>query len=126
MDNPCCPTGLSCLFGALCICIPCAWYYTLREGEEVVLLECGRFLGKIKKPGFHYVNPLFQREKASIKQNIIHVPVSKVVDIRGNPIDVSGVVNFKIMDSKKALLDVENVHKFVLNQALAVLKTVCS
>lgn len=56
----------------------------------------------------------------------MHVPVSKVVDIRGNPIDVSGVVNYKILDSKKALLEIENVREFVLNQALAVLKTVCS
>ena len=63
----------------------------------------------------HWVNPLFQGRKCSVKQNIIHVPVSKVVDIRGNPIDVSGVVNYKILDSKKALFDVNSVETFVLN-----------
>ena len=39
---------------------------------------------------------------------------------------MSGVVVYKIVDSKKAVLDVENVKTFIANQALAVLKTVCS
>ena len=62
----------------------------------------------------------------STKNQILNIPTSKVVDVRGNPVDVSGVINFRILNTKKAILDVENYSIFVHNQALAVLKTVCS
>jgi len=49
-----------------------------------------------------------------------------VVDLNGNPIIVSGIVTFQIVDTIKAAFDVPNVNDYLEKQALAVLKKVCS
>jgi hypothetical protein len=56
----------------------------------------------------------------------VNLALSKVVDGRGNPLDVSGIVSFIIVDSKKAAIDIANYREYIANQALAVMKSVCS
>ena len=56
----------------------------------------------------------------------ISLPVTTVVESRGNPIQVSCVVVYRIVDAARALLDVRNYHPFVAQQASTVLKTVCA
>ena len=128
--NPCCPSSLSCCVGLFCsffsLWAPWIWCKNVGEGEELILLEWGKYLGRIRESGLKCVNPILTARRVSVKQSTSNIPTSKVVDIRGSPIDVSGVVVYKIVDSKKAVLDVENVKTFIANQALAVLKTVCS
>ena len=49
-------------------------------------------------------------------------PELKVIDVTGCPIVVSAVLVYRIVDAKKALLYIENVHKYVTSQASAALK----
>ena len=105
---------------------PCIWCKTVPENYEMVVMEFGKYKGRIKGSGIQYCNPILDCVHVSTKNQILNIPTSKVVDVRGNPVDVSGVINFRILNTKKAILDVENYSSFVNNQALAVLKTVCS
>lgn len=48
------------------------------------------------------------------------------IDVNGNPIIVSAIVTYRIVDTVRAGLDVGNVQEYLQSQALAVLKRVCS
>jgi len=50
----------------------------------------------------------------------------KVADFKGNPLMVSGVVTYVVVDSRKAALDVQNVNSYIQTQAMAVLKRIAS
>ena len=56
----------------------------------------------------------------------LNLPRQKILDKRGNPLNVSAIVVYKIVNTKRAALDVEDYHKFILLQATATLKQVVS
>jgi hypothetical protein len=51
---------------------------------------------------------------------------SRVVDKNGNPLIVSGVVTYLVRNSKMAMIDISDYSEFLRNQALAVMKAICS
>jgi len=52
------------------------------------------------------------------------LPKTTVLDVNGNPLQISAVICYFFTNSKKATLDVSNAHEFVHAQAEAVLKKV--
>lgn len=128
----CCPTFLSTAVSM----IPLAWPMLLggcvsvNEREEQVLLVFGKYYDTLRQPGMHYVNPLVEKRLVSVKRQNMDVggPANslKVADRDGNPVMVSGVVSFRVINSKAAALDVQNHSNFVHTQAQTVLKQVVS
>merc|ERR1719163_1612518 len=96
----CCTTGLS---KALSF-VPCCWpalpfgCVPVNENEEQVLMVFGKFYDTLRQPGMHY----------------------------GNPVIVSGVVSYRVINAKAAALDVENHRGYVMTQAQTILKQVVS
>merc|ERR1712217_494539 len=62
----------------------------------------------------------------STKQTSIELPKTTVIDSNGNPLIISAVLVYSIVNARKALLDVENVHWYVRSQAEASLKQTLS
>ena len=129
----CCTTSLSTGLSA----VPCAWPLLLcgcvpvNEREEQVLLVFGKYFDTLRKPGMHYVNPIgLEKRLVSVKRQNLDVGgpnnALKVADQNGNPVMVSGVVSFRIINSKAAALDVQNAQGFVHTQAQTVLKQIVS
>jgi len=82
--------GLSC-FPATALC---SWF-TVREQQEQVLLVFGQYAGIYKEPGLHFHNCWGRELRTVTKQKqSIHLPVTKIVDKAGNPLNVSGIVVF--------------------------------
>jgi len=71
---------------------------------------------------------LFGRQiiRISTRTQTIDIKKTTVVDANGNPIIVSGVATFRIVDTVKAAFDVDNVQDYMLRQAMATLKKICS
>ena len=67
-----------------------------------------------------------ERINVNIAVQSIEIAKVKVVDVKGNPLMVSGVVTFQIIDSKKAALDVKMWSSYLNTQAEVVLKQICS
>jgi len=132
-DEPAEPAGQSCHPMAACIgvlCFPCTIMgscYCIRENNEAVILNCGKYSEVVKEPGIHFSN-CWGREIRTVsrQKQTLHVPLIKIVDKTGNPLNVSGIVVFCIQHSKKAAIDVKNPREFTLNAAQTVLKTVVS
>lgn len=120
----CCPIWPLAWLDA-CGCIP------VNEREEQVLLVFGEYYSTIRSPGMHYVNPMgLEKRLVSTKRQNMDIGSAtqslKVADRDGNPVMVSGVISFRIIDSKAAALGVENAQDFVQTQAQTVLKQIVS
>eukprot|EP01125_Pyxidicula_operculata_P000483 TRINITY_DN10509_c0_g1_i1.p1 TRINITY_DN10509_c0_g1~~TRINITY_DN10509_c0_g1_i1.p1 ORF type:complete len:295 (-),score=64.68 TRINITY_DN10509_c0_g1_i1:177-1028(-) len=111
--------GFACFPFTLC----CSWF-TVKEQHEAVILNYGKFTGISRTPGLHFRN-CFGREVRMIskQKKTIHLPVTKIVDRSGNPLNVSAIVVFYNEDSKKCAIDVQNSTLFTLNAAQTVIKT---
>lgn len=105
----CCPSCLSCIGGLLCPVMFLCSCQQVNEKQELVFLNFGKFLGVYRKPGLYWTNPCGSNVRImSTAVQSIEIPHLKVVDVKGNPLLVSGVVTFKIMDSRKAALNVRD------------------
>jgi len=123
--------GCGCHPLATCVgifCFPCTFmgsFYCVRENNEAVILTCGKYTNVTKDAGLHCSN-CWGREIRTVsrQKQTLHVPLIKIVDKTGNPLNVSGIVVFCIQNSKRAAIDVKNPREFTLNAAQTVLKTV--
>lgn len=108
----CCPSCLGCIGGVLCPWMFCCSCQQVNEKQELVFLNFGKFLGVLRKPGLYCRNPCGSTAYImSTAVQSIEIPHLKVVDVKGNPLLVSGVVMFRIMDSRKAALNVRDWNK---------------
>mmetsp|Transcript_130599 Transcript_130599/g.194536 ORF Transcript_130599/g.194536 Transcript_130599/m.194536 type:complete len:286 (+) Transcript_130599:34-891(+) len=122
------PSPLAMVLGLACFPFTLlgSWY-TLNQNEEAVVLSYGRYSETVQDPGINFSN-MWGREirKISTKQQSIELPKTTVVDSNGNPLIISAVIVYRISNSRRALLDVENSRIFVKNQAEAALKQTLS
>lgn len=95
--------------------------------EEKVILIWGHLWRVLKRPGLSFVN-LFGRKAITIttKQQALEIHRTTVADANANPIVIAGICTFRVIDSTKAALHVEDYLGFVRSQAVAVLKQVAS
>jgi len=112
--------GIGCFpFTLMCSC------FCVRENTEAVILHFGKFTGVEQDPGLHFNNCWGREVRVVTKQKqSIHLPITKIVDKTGNPLNVSGIVVFFNENSKKSAIDVSDPREFTLNAAQTVLKTV--
>ena len=128
-----CTTPLSTILSFVPLCWPVLPFgcVPVNEREEQVLLVFGKYHDTIRSPGMHWVNPIgLEKRLVSTKRQNMDVggvtnPI-KVADGDGNPVIVSGVVGYRIVNSKSAALDVENARSFVHTQAQTILKQIVS
>ena len=121
------PVPLMAKLGSICLLpiAPCATCFSVGPREEMAVLHFGVLTRMEKEPGCHTSYP-FGRTllKASTKQKTLSLPESKTADATGSPVVVSAILNYRIVDSKKALLNVDNIFNFVNTNAQSVLKQV--
>eukprot|EP00750_Incisomonas_marina_P001314 INCI11103.1.p1 GENE.INCI11103.1~~INCI11103.1.p1 ORF type:complete len:280 (-),score=48.76 INCI11103.1:106-945(-) len=125
--NLCCPNALS---ACASILFPCIWLCgckTLSESEGMVFLVNGKLAALRTEPGLFCVNPCCTKAiVVSTRQMSLDLPMSKIIDKKGNPINISAMVNYRVKNIVRASLEVTNVHAFVVNAATAILKNIAS
>jgi len=98
----------------------------IQPNQALVLTFFGRYLGTIRDAGFWMTVPLTQASKVSLRVRNFNSVKLKVNDINGNPIEIAAVVVFKVIDSAKALFDVEKYETFVEIQSETALRHVAN
>ena len=86
----------------------------------------GKYMGTISKNGIWLTIPFSQRKKVSLRVRNFNSAQLKVNDVEGNPIEIAAVVVFKVLDSAKALFDVDNYEQFVEIQSETALRHVAT
>ena len=94
-----------------------AWpgQYLVQPNEGLVLILFGRYRGTVDSPGWHLANPFTRMEsrKLSLRVHNFTTSVSKVNDAEGNPIEISAVVVWRVVDTAAAVFEVDDFEDFV-------------
>jgi hypothetical protein len=101
-------------------------FIIVQPNQAKVAVFLGRYLGTVRRAGFHWVNPLTNRRTLSLRIRNLDTDVLKVNDANGNPIEISAVITWQVHDAAQAALDVEDFEGFVTIQAETAVRHVAS
>ncbi|CAH1209482.1 hypothetical protein PAECIP111891_03323 [Paenibacillus allorhizoplanae] len=117
------------LIGAILIVVSIISLTTVnvvQPNQASVITFFGSYLGTIRKSGMWLVIPFSSHKKISLRVRNFNSVKLKVNDIDGNPIEIAAVIVFKVVDTYKALFDVDSYEKFVEIQSETALRHVAS
>jgi len=101
-------------------------FLVLKPNESAVLTLFGRYIGTVRKDGFHWLNPFYAKQKISLRVRNFTTPTLKVNDKVGNPIDVAAVVGWLVKDTAQAAFDVDDFEGYIKTQCEMALRDVVS
>ncbi len=137
------PFALACfisLFGCMAV----------QPNDARVLLLFGEYRGTVSKSGFYWVNPFYSKKRISLRirnfetgstsvhekkneagqvvqqKSRTHGRPSKVNDRDGNPIEISAVVVWKVVNTAEAMFEVDDYEDYVSVQSEAALRNLAS
>ena len=91
------------------------------------MLRFGKFVTTLTTQGIRWIHPVGRTlHRISTRDTTLDIPTTTVVEINGNPIEISAVVLYRVEDTYKAALHVENYRQFITDQAGAVIKRVAA
>lgn len=125
-------------------------FKAISPNDSRAFLLFGNYKGSVKESGFYWVNPFFtskkislrirnfetgstsQPEKKDAQGNIVQHKShtggkpSKVNDKDGNPVEISAVVVWRVVDTAEALFEVDDYEHYVSVQSEAALRSLAS
>ena len=135
----------------ICGLISFAGFMAIAPNDSRVLLLFGDYKGTARESGFYWVNPAFSKKKLSLRirnfetGSIVHPEEknpstgqitrqksrssgkpAKVNDRDGNPIEISAVVVWKVVNTAEALFEVNDYEDFISVQSESALRNLAS
>jgi len=101
-------------------------FIVVQPNDSRVLILFGKYSGTVRDSGFWWVNPFTVRKRVSLRIRNFNSQKIKVNDLHGNPIEIGAVIVWKVVDSAKAVFDVENYEQFVDIQSETAIRTLAS
>lgn len=98
----------------------------VNPNESRVLLLFGDYRGTVKDNGLFWVNPFYTKKKISLRARNFDSERLKVNDKLGNPVMISTILVWRVMDTFKASFDVDNFENFVVVQTDAAVRKLAS
>ena len=106
-----------------CFCF-CCGYYIIEPNQAYVLTYFGRYVGTIKKVGLYWANPFYSSTLISLKSKNLSSEIIKINDKSGNPIMMGCVVVWRVLDTAKAIFDVQDYNYYVKVQTESAIRYV--
>ena len=103
-----------------------AGFLVVQPNEARVLVLFGKYIGSIRDSGFWLANPFTIKRHVSLRIHNFNSDKIKVNDLHGNPIEIAAVVVYRVIDSSRALFDVENYEQFVAIQSETAIRALAS
>jgi SPFH domain / Band 7 family len=97
-------------------------FMIINPNEARVVQFLGRYIGSVRKAGFHWVLPFTQKRKISLRVRNFETARLKVSDADGNPVEIAAVVVYRVTDSAKAMFAVDDHIQYVAVQAEAAVR----
>ncbi len=108
------------IFVVYCFMLP--GFFTIQPNEAMVLVLFGKYIGTVKKAGWHWANPFYTKKKISLRSRNINGEKIKVNDEMGNPIEIADVIVWRVENTAEALFDVDNYIDYVNVQSESALR----
>ena len=103
-----------------------AGLFVVQPNEARVLVLFGKYIGSVRDSGFWWGNPFAVKRRVSLRIRNFNSEKIKVNDSHGNPIEIAAVVVWRVIDSARALFDVENYEQFVSIQSETAIRALAS
>ncbi len=97
-------------------------FKVVNPNSSLVMVLFGAYKGTGKENGFFWVNPFYTTAHVSLRARNFDSEPIKVNDKIGNPIKIGFVLVWRVLDTYKALFDVDDYQHFVLVQSDAALR----
>ncbi len=125
-------------------------FMAVQPNDARVLLLFGKYQGTVSTSGFYWINPFYSKKRISLRirnfetgstsvnekkneaglivqhKSRTHGRPSKVNDRDGNPIEISAVVVWKVVNTAEALFEVDDYEDYVSVQSEAALRNLAS
>ncbi len=101
-------------------------FFVVQPNEARALVFFGTYVGSLRKPGFWWSNPFTVKKHVLLRIRNFNSDKLKVNDSQGNPIEIAAVVVWRVVDSAKALFDVENYETFVAIQSETAIRALAT
>ncbi|SCZ51694.1 slipin family protein [Thiohalomonas denitrificans] len=99
-------------------------FRVLREYERGVVFQLGRFW-KVKGPGLRLVIPVIQQMvRVDMRTIVMDVPSQDVISRDNVSVKVNAVIYFRVLDSERAIIQVENYYEATSQLAQTTLRSV--
>jgi regulator of protease activity HflC (stomatin/prohibitin superfamily) len=89
----------------------------VNPNEARVVQFFGRYVGTIGESGLFWVVPLTTKRRLSLRVRNFETPRLKVADADGNPVEIAGVVVWRVVDTAKATFGVDDHVRYVAVQS---------
>lgn len=100
--------------------------FIVSPNEGKVLTFFGKYTGTVRHAGFWFANPFASKTRISLKVSNFQSPQLKVNDAHGNPIEIACVIVWRVVDTAKAMFDVQDYGVFVHIQCETALRHLAS
>jgi regulator of protease activity HflC (stomatin/prohibitin superfamily) len=97
-------------------------FKVINPNGSLVMVLFGAYKGTIRQNGFFWVNPFYVTRHISLRARNFDSEPIKVNDKIGNPIKIGFVLVWRVLDTYKAVFDVDDYQHFVLVQSDAALR----
>jgi regulator of protease activity HflC (stomatin/prohibitin superfamily) len=103
-----------------------AGLFVVQPNEARVLVLFGKYIGSVRDAGFKWAQPFAVKRHVSLRIRNFNSEKIKVNDSHGNPIEIAAVVVWRVVDSARALFDVQNYEQFVSIQSETAIRALAS
>lgn len=101
-------------------------FVVVQPNDAKVTTFLGKYTGTVKSAGWYFINPWASKKRLSLRIRNFTSPTLKVNDAMGNPIEIGAVIVWQVVDTARALFDVEDYEKFVGIQAETAIRALAS
>jgi regulator of protease activity HflC (stomatin/prohibitin superfamily) len=105
------------LAGCVLVFMTFGGFFLIHPNESKVFTFLGKYVGSARDSGFFWTNPFVVKKKVTLRISNFNSETIKVNDALGNPIEIAAVVVWHVVDSAKALFNVESYQNFVAIQS---------
>jgi regulator of protease activity HflC (stomatin/prohibitin superfamily) len=103
-----------------------AGFFIVNPNEARVLTLFGKYVGSVKREGFHWANPLYTKRSISLRIRNFESTQIKVNDLEGNPIEIAAVVVWRVVETAEAIFVVDNYEHYVKVQTEAAIRNLAT
>jgi len=85
----------------------------VQPNYAAVLVLFGKYMGTVRRDGFHWVHPLSVSHTLSLRARNMASDTIKVNDLVGNPVEIGVVTVWEVRDTAQAAFDVDQLVSYV-------------
>src|SRR5262245_60306763 len=98
----------------------------VQPNQSRVVILFGRYLGTVRRNGWIWTWPLTKKRTVSLRVQNFESSVIKVNDAAGNPVEIAAVIVWRVVDTARAVFNVEKYEDFVRIQTETAVRHVAS